>query len=197
MPLGAASDDYGADFPDTGAWKKELSACSIQGKSPSRYITWFQAQQACAAASKRLCSNAEWQGAAVGTPDSASACNINSSSAKVAGAMTGCQSRWGAMDMVGNLWEWVAWWDQAGKRWMSSSGAEKTPWPTGYGDSKDKTMGVNGSAQGPSAYTDGLPGAALRGGSYGLTSEAGAYALDLHGAPSRVTAFNGFRCCLD
>ncbi len=43
---GAGIDDYPAGFPDTGNWTTQLYAISRVGVTPSRYITWFQAQQA-------------------------------------------------------------------------------------------------------------------------------------------------------
>lgn len=46
-----------------------IYAISKKGVVPSRYATWFQAQQACANSGKRLLTNAEWQMAAAGTPD--------------------------------------------------------------------------------------------------------------------------------
>ena len=66
---GASGDDYPGTFPDNGNWTSELYACSIAGVTPSRYVTWFQAQQSCEAAGKDLCTNAEWQAAAAGTSD--------------------------------------------------------------------------------------------------------------------------------
>ncbi|MGH8558173.1 MAG: SUMF1/EgtB/PvdO family nonheme iron enzyme, partial [Methylococcales bacterium] len=58
--FGAAADDYpcadnGNDC--TGA----IYARSEAGETPSGKITWFQAQQACVNAGKRLPTNAEWQ----------------------------------------------------------------------------------------------------------------------------------------
>jgi hypothetical protein len=72
--------DYGVLFPATGNWTPVLGssppspgvyAVSIPGVKPSACITWFQAQQACALAGKRLITNGEWQRAAAGTPDGA------------------------------------------------------------------------------------------------------------------------------
>lgn len=49
--------------------KNAIYARSVPGAIPSRYITWFQAQQACLNSGKRLLTNAEWQMAAAGTPE--------------------------------------------------------------------------------------------------------------------------------
>jgi len=54
---GANGDDYPATFPDLGNHPIDgaLYACSRAGVMPSRYITWFQASQACINSGKRLC----------------------------------------------------------------------------------------------------------------------------------------------
>jgi formylglycine-generating enzyme required for sulfatase activity len=94
----------------------DIYAVSLRGVAPSAFSTWFQAQQACANAGKRLPSNAEWQAAVVGTPDpgednGTTDCNTASAFAAVAtGSRTACVSARGAFDMVGNLYEWVADW---------------------------------------------------------------------------------------
>src|SRR6266480_3906493 len=68
---GTESDDYddGAGCPDTGSHCVALYAVSVPGVLPSRLITWFQAAAACRNSGKRLLTNAEWQVAALGTPD--------------------------------------------------------------------------------------------------------------------------------
>jgi len=152
--LGTFQDNYPATFPDSGNWTAPLYACSMDTSGstkkhypPSRGMTWFQAQQACALSGKHLCTNGEWQAAASGTPDSAS-CNINSKGTwKIAytGAFPKCISNYGARDMIGNAAEWVDLWGQAGKDWGTSSSVT-TPWPTsgGYGDAQDQTANIEG-----------------------------------------------------
>src|SRR5262249_15156760 len=70
---GATQRGVGATGPypcdGTGNSCDDIYAVSIAGVKPSAAITWFQAQQACLNAGKRLLTNAEWQGAATGTPD--------------------------------------------------------------------------------------------------------------------------------
>lgn len=51
---------------------------SVANALPANRISWFQAQQACANAGKRLLTNAEWQMAAAGTPDDPISCNTQS-----------------------------------------------------------------------------------------------------------------------
>ena len=60
-PLGTMGDDY-APCTDTGRQcTNDVYALSLAGVTPSGYVTWFQAQQACANSGKRLPSSAEWQ----------------------------------------------------------------------------------------------------------------------------------------
>jgi formylglycine-generating enzyme required for sulfatase activity len=116
---GVSTDDYPCD--DEGQDCKagtagEIYARSVAGVTPSRFITWFQAQQALANSGKRLPSNAEWQQAAAGTPDPGfgggpADCKVSGGSVPaLTGARSDCVSNFGAMDMVGNLSEWVADW---------------------------------------------------------------------------------------
>ena len=204
------SDDYPSTFPDSGNWTTQVYACSVAGNTPSRMMTWFQAQQACLLSGKTLCTNAQWQGAAAGTYDAGkyngaaggschtggSAARKTGSAGKVPGASASCISQWGAEDMIGNLWEWVAWWGQAGKNWMSSDGESTSPWPSsgGYGDGGDKTWNINGRAANPS-WINGSPAAARRGGNWGNGPDAGVFAVSLGNGPSYWGTSHGARCC--
>jgi sulfatase-modifying factor enzyme 1 len=105
---GVASDDYGVGCPDTGNDCVSFYAVSIAGVPPSRFVTWFQAAAAARNAGKRLPTNAEWQAAALGTPDGAP-CVVSAAGPGPTGT-AGCVSNVGAFDMVGNLNEWVADW---------------------------------------------------------------------------------------
>lgn len=116
VQYGVDANDYPCsdDASDCG----NIFARSLPGVFPSRYVNWFQAQQACANVGKRLPTNAEWQLAVAGSPDSfpPGGCNAgpNSSGQPVPtdGSAPFCQSRWGMNDMVGNLSEWVTDWQQ-------------------------------------------------------------------------------------
>jgi len=155
--------------------KGEIFARSVKGVAPRGGITWFQAQAALANSRKRLPSNAEWQQAALGTPDS-TACNVNSGEMKNTGAEAGCVSAFGVNDMVGNLWEWVADWDE------QADGC--ADWPASFGS--DATCFGTGT---PSRF----PGALVRGGYFSFGSDAGPFAVAASIQPSDSDPIFGFR----
>jgi len=84
-----------------------------------------------------------------------------------------------------------------GMNWMSTNEQSTTPWPTGrgYGDDKDRTWTLNGTAHNGVGWISGLPAAALRGGAYNSGDRAGAFAIFLSGGPSYWKVSVGARCC--
>ncbi len=66
---GVLGDDYGPECPANGNGCTNVYAVSIPGVVPSRFLTWFQAVAAARNSGKRLAASAEWQAAALGTPD--------------------------------------------------------------------------------------------------------------------------------
>jgi len=218
---GGATDNWStvSTFPFTGNWTAPLYSCSKTGVGPSRWLTWFQAQQALAASGKYLCTNGEWQAAAAGTPDPGSsgggsgAC-VTNGSYRNTGSGYACASRWGAQDMIGNLWEWTDLWGQSGKnsdtsfidgKYYGTVGSGNgwdgfSPETSGDGDG---TWNLNGRVYrcersgGNCYWKDGLPFAALRGGDWGRRGQgaAGIFAIDLGGAPSDRDLAFGFRGC--
>jgi formylglycine-generating enzyme required for sulfatase activity len=110
--------EYGPGFPSSGNWTDPVYAVSLPGVLPSTCVTWFQAEQACALAYKRLPTNQEWQRAAAGTPDpgfddGATSCNLGSTFAPVpTGSRSACVSSWGVYDLAGNVGELVGDWDE-------------------------------------------------------------------------------------
>jgi formylglycine-generating enzyme required for sulfatase activity len=162
---------------DNGQDCNNIYARSVAGVTPRRSITYFQAQQALANSGKRLPSNAEWQTAVAGTPDSAT-CNvitIGGDGLENTGANAGCVSRHGVNDMVGNLGEWVADWDE------DDDGCAN--WPAAFGS--DLTCFSDAT---PSRF----PGALVRGGYYDDASDAGPFAVN-GVLPSLGTSGIGFR----
>lgn len=116
MQLGTVGDDYAPCTANgqTGC-ADAIYAVSLPNVMPARYITWFQAQEACANSGKRLPSNAEWQVGANGAPDpgldnGTTDCKTTGTSPVPTGSRSSCVSTRGAFDMVGNVEEWVADW---------------------------------------------------------------------------------------
>ena len=116
VPLGRTSGDYAPCAASGQNCVDDIYAVSLPGVRPSAWTTWFQAQQACTNAGKRLPSNAEWQAAVAGTPDpgpdnGTTDCNAPGGGGLVlSGSRSRCVSADGAFDMVGNAVEWVADW---------------------------------------------------------------------------------------
>ena len=175
---GVTSDDYGAGCPDSGIGCENLYAVSIAGVMPSGFLTWFQAAAVADNAGKRLPTNAEWQVAALGTPIDEAACRTGAGTPVATGAMAGCVSDVGALDMVGNLYEWVADWVPR------SVDCQNGSWG-GFSEDRQCLVG---------AATDGQPGALLRGGAFLFDAEAGVFDV-LGGFSLSVTPnfFLGFR----
>ena len=94
--LGVSGDNYTPCNDQGQNCKDDIYAVSLVGVTPSAYMTWFQAQEACTNAGKRLPSNAEWQAVANGTPDpgpdnGTTDCNTASVGAAVAtGSRSSC-----------------------------------------------------------------------------------------------------------
>jgi sulfatase-modifying factor enzyme 1 len=180
--LGTLVDDY-APCTDNGQnCADDIYAVSLPLVTPAANITWFQAQEACANAAKRLPTSAEWQLGATGTPDAGpdngtTSCNSSGLSVTPTGVRKDCASARGAFDMVGNLDEWVAEW---------------VPLSTGcssWGGLSDDLMCLFG------ASTSGFgPGALLRGGDFRNRTAAGPLAVVGSGGPFDSRPFIGFRC---
>jgi formylglycine-generating enzyme required for sulfatase activity len=182
--LGTSSDDYAPCANNGQNCANDIYAVSLPSESPSANITWFQAQEACANAGKRLPTSAEWQVGANGTPDpgpdnGTTDCNTASDGeASLTGARPSCVSARGAFDMVGNLAEWVA-------DWVPQS----TMCP-GWASFSDDDMCLAGAST-----TQNSPGALVRGGAFASLGGPHAGPLAVRDFPPfRMTSFIGFRC---
>ncbi|MCB9547032.1 MAG: hypothetical protein H6706_14435 [Myxococcales bacterium] len=128
-----AVDD--AEIDHLGEWSPDaegylgLVACSADFPVPPTTLRFAQAAQVCAAAGKRLCRAAEWSAAAVGVPFTPNAdgrgrgvatCHTAGDGLRPVGAIVpdpgvppqrqvnACVSRFGAVDLFGNVGEWVS-----------------------------------------------------------------------------------------
>jgi formylglycine-generating enzyme required for sulfatase activity len=191
----------GVDYTDAecqfnGGGCRNIFALSLKNVIPARSINYFIAAAACRNAGKRLPSNAEWQAAALGTPDPwpqdnpAEQCNISGATAVATGSRNKCRSDVGAYDMVGNVIEFVADWGA-----LATTGATWDVFLPGFGGDVSNIGGA------PNGTIYGLPGTTLRGGSFafgsgGFGELAGVYAIDQNGAPNSIgdATAAGFRC---
>ena len=191
----------GVDYTDAqcqfnGGGCKTIFALSLPGVIPARSINYFIAAAACRNSGKRLPTNAEWQAAALGTPDPwpqddpANQCNLSGPSAALTGTRSKCVSDVGAFDMVGNVIEFVADWGP-----LATAGTTWDVFLPGFGGDVSNIGGA------PNGTIYGLPGTTLRGGSFaagsgGFGELAGVYAIDQNGAPNSIgnATAAGFRC---
>ena len=212
IPLGNDSCiacTFGPTFPDNGNWTEPAYAVSLPGVLPTTCITWFQAEQACRLAGKRLITNEEWQAAAAGTPDpgaaddGATTCDTNTEAPSAAGARSACVSSWGAYDMVGNVWEWVAGWGDLATgcfNWdgtfgddMTCVGPNATPPPGFVGPPAPLTL--PGDAKADIFPIDPrFPGAVIRGGNFAAGERNGVFAIYAAVPPHNRSRSTGFRC---
>ncbi len=181
--LGTASDDYAPCADNGQTCADDVYAVSLPSVAPAAFVSWFQAQEACANSGKRLPTNAEWQSAASGTPDpgpddGTTDCNTASGTSPVTGTRASCVSSRGAFDMVGGVAEWVAEWLPA-----------ETTCP-GWASFSNDDMCLAGASE-----TSPSPVAPARGGAFASLGGAKAGPFAIHPfAPFHSAAFMGFRC---
>ena len=227
-------DSTSADFPKSGQWRTPgrtstvrsplptppAYAWSIRGVMPSSTMTWFQAQEACAASGKGLPTRDEWLRAAQGTEDPGDvpwtdgSCrnniNVLGNVPRDTGLGMLCRSGWGAQDMIGNVWEWTDEWyasvGQADATTMTGARVNgrrvndnltndaNGGWPSDYGS--DGTWNISSVVSRAPGQDNviGIPAAAVRGGSWAYGIRSGIFALQLLAAPSIAEVSYGFRC---
>ncbi len=196
---GLSANDFPATFPKNGQATIAVYALSVVSVIPSRYLTWFQANEACRASGKRLPRGDEWVSAARGTQDppnpndgSDGSCVTDAPMYRNTGLGIKCVSDWGAQDMIGNASELSA-------DWLAGIGTNPTtvqmPWPNpGYND--DVTLNISSTAVNENRLaTPGLPASAIRGGHRFNKQGAGIHYFNADSSPASANdATIGFRC---
>ncbi|MGH2991734.1 MAG: SUMF1/EgtB/PvdO family nonheme iron enzyme [Solirubrobacterales bacterium] len=177
---GVSSDDYPCG--DDGQDCDDIYARSVAGVPPSRFISYFQAQQALANSGKRLPTSAEWQQAVAGTPDPGASpgsedCNTSSPGPEATGERTNCISTYGANDMVGNLGEHTADWDEQAANACAN-------WIGG------DIACLGRASEEASSH---LPGVLQRGGGFANGTTAGPFLVGAQGGAAGGTNTVGFR----
>lgn len=202
---GGASDTYpcndnGQDCGSGAA--NPIYARSVSGVTPSRYITWFQANIACFNSGKELLPNHVWQAAAAGTVDPGStgtppSCNISGTGPTTTGGGTSCLSTAGAENMIGSLSEWVADWGTSGAGTSAAYGTKVEVDLTLSGYNDDGQWNIGGYSYtnyGSFGWIQGQVPAVFRGGHWLNGADAGVFAFNADYGASLWASGIGFRC---
>lgn len=120
------------DATDTELGCNRSRACSVGGRHPWTELSWSEASAACGAAGKRLCTESEWRRACEGLQGrrfpygdafDATLCNGAGQGRGLpwpTGSGPDCRSLHGALDLSGNVHEWIG--DELGARQRGTLG---------------------------------------------------------------------------
>ncbi|MCA9366203.1 SUMF1/EgtB/PvdO family nonheme iron enzyme [Candidatus Kaiserbacteria bacterium] len=195
-----APDCPESDTSELGSSQSNVADASCKavahaGVLPWRNLTREEAVLVCARSGKRLPTAAEWYQFALGSPDIASVCNIDSGSLRKAGTAADCRSTYDVYDVVGNVWEWVS--DDV----FDGTYQGRSLPPEGYVVQVDSggiatAVGTEDDQYGADYFWSKPEGAyaMMRGGYYGSRDDAGVFAVHAATDPNFIGDAIGFRC---
>lgn len=172
----------------------KCGASSRTGVYPWTNVTLPQAQHACAASGKRLPTSEEWYKMALGTNEEN--CIIHANEPEMLDNRS-CESLIGAIDMVGNVWEWVegdVYGNKVGEHILPPEGYITGVTSSGLPATSDPNTGDTLFGADYLWVKDAGTFTMIRGGFYGSGSDAGVYTLNASVPIQFAVPGIGFRC---